>query len=103
MSREQRAGEQVRKPQAAHVIPADFLLTLDRKKWAKENTPAVPAERETAGFIDYWRSEQRKKIDWEVAWMNWMRRKQSEAEAKGWKPRADQNSLVPGAYAWANR
>ena len=102
-SREQRADEQVRKSPAAHVIPADFTLTLDRRKWAKENTPAVPAERETAGFIDYWRGEQGKKKDWEATWRNWMRRKQTEAEGKGWKSQADQHSLVPAAYGWANR
>lgn len=102
-SREQRADERVRKSPAAHVIPADFTLTLDRRKWAKENTPAVPAERETAGFVDYWRGEQGKKKDWEATWRNWMRRKQTEAEGKGWKSQTDQHSLVPAAYGWANR
>ncbi len=103
VSSEQRADEQVVKAVAAHVIPADFTLTLDRRKWAKENTPAVHAERETEGFIDYWRGEQGKKKSWETTWRNWMRRKQTEAEAKGWKSQADQNSLVPAMYGWANR
>lgn len=102
-SREQRAEERGRKAPAAHVIPADFSLTLDRKKWAKENAAAVPAERETQGFIDYWRGEQGKKKDWDATWRNWMRRKQTEAEAKGWKSQADQNSVVPAGYGWANR
>lgn len=102
-SREQRADEQGQKAQPAHVIPADFTLTLDRKKWAKENTPAVPAERETQGFVDYWHGEQGKKKNWETTWRNWMRRKQTEAEAKGWKSQADQNSIVPAMYGWANR
>lgn len=103
VSREQRADEQVRKSPAAHVIPADFSLTLDRKKWAKDNAPAVPAERETQGFVDYWAGEQGKKKNWESTWRNWMRRKQTEAEAKGWKSQADLTSLVPAGYGWANR
>lgn len=102
-SSEQRAEEPPAKAVAPHVIPADFSLTLDRKKWAKENAPAVPAERETASFVDYWRGEQGKKKNWESTWRNWMRRKQTEAEAKGWKSQADQNSLVPAMYGWANR
>lgn len=102
-SSEQRADEQVVKPAAPHVIPANFSLTLERKQWAKENTPAVPADRETQGFIDYWAGEQGKKKNWDTTWRNWMRRKQTEAEAKGWKSQEDQNSLVPAMYGWANR
>jgi hypothetical protein len=102
-SREQGADERVRKSPAVHVIPADFALTLDRRKWAKENAPAVHAERETEGFIDYWRGEGGKKKNWESTWRNWMRRKQTEAEAKGWKSQADLNSVVPAGYGWANR
>jgi hypothetical protein len=102
-SREQRAEEPSAKASAPHVIPADFCMTLDRKKWAKENAPAVPAERETESFIDYWRGEQGKKKNWESTWRNWMRRKQTEAEAKGWKSQADLTSLVPAGYGWANR
>lgn len=102
-SREQRADEQVRKVPAAHVIPANFSLTPERKQWAKENATAVNAERETQGFVDYWAGEQAKKKNWESTWRNWMRRKQTEAEAKGWKSQADLNSTVPAMYGWANR
>jgi len=102
-SREQRADEQVRKSPAPHVIPADFALTPERKQWAKENAQAVNAERETQGFYDYWAGEQAKKKNWESTWRNWMRRKQTEAEAKGWKSQADLNSVVPAGYGWANR
>ena len=102
-SREQRADEQVRKSPAAHAIPADFSLTPDRKQWAIENAPAVNADRETQGFIDYWAGEGGKKKNWESTWRNWMRRKQTEAEGKGWKPQADLHSPVPAMYGWANR
>jgi hypothetical protein len=102
-SREQRADEQVRKAPAAHVIPASFSLTPERKQWAKEHAAAVNAERETQGFLDYWAGEQAKKKNWESTWRNWMRRKQTEAEAKGWKSQADLNSTVPAMYGWANR
>lgn len=100
-SSEQRADEQAPRA-AAHVIPADFALTLDRRKWAKENAPAIHAERETAGFVDYWRGEQGKKKNWESTWRNWMRRKQTEAEAKGWRYAEGQAALVAPQYGWAN-
>lgn len=102
-SREQRADERARKSPAPHVIPVDFSLTLERKQWANENARAVNAERETQGFVDYWAGEQAKKKNWEATWRNWMRRKQTEAEAKGWKSQADMNSVVPAGYGWANR
>jgi hypothetical protein len=101
-SREQGAEEQVGKAAAPHVIPADFMLTFDRRKWAKENAPAIHAERETAGFVDYWRGEQGRKKNWEMTWRNWMRRKQSEAEGKGWRPVEGQAALVAPQYGWAN-
>ena len=84
--RNRGTGEQGNRASAAHVIPADFTLTPERKEWATENTPAVNADRETEGFVDYWRGEQGKKKNWETTWRNWMRRKQTEAETKGWKP-----------------
>lgn len=101
-SSEQGAEEQVGKAAAPHVIPADFTLTFDRRKWAKENAPAIHAERETAGFVDYWRGEQGRKKNWEMTWRNWMRRKQSEAEGKGWRPVEGQAALVAPQYGWAN-
>jgi hypothetical protein len=85
-SREQRAGEQGRA--AAHPIPRDFSLTPERRAWASEHTPAVNVERETAGFVDYWLGEQGRKKNWDTTWRNWMRRKQTEAEGRGWKPAA---------------
>lgn len=103
VSSEQRADEQVVKASPAHAIPADFTLTLERRKWAKENAPAVHAERETAGFVDYWQGEQGKKKNWETTWRNWMRRKQSEAEGRGWKAPVDPGAMVPAGYGWANR
>ena len=102
-SSEQRADEQVVKPPVLHTIPGNFSLTIERKQWSKENAPAVNPDREMQGFIDYWQGEQGKKKNWETTWRNWMRRKQTEAEAKGWKSQEDQNSLVPAMYGWANR
>lgn len=102
-SSEQRADEQGKRAAVARAIPADFGLTPERKQWAKENAPAVNPDRETQGFFDYWSGEQAKKKNWEATWRNWMRRKQTEAEAKGWKSQSDLNSVVPAMYAWANR
>ncbi|GAA3699002.1 hypothetical protein GCM10022377_10010 [Zhihengliuella alba] len=69
-----------------HPIPEDFSLTPERTTWAKENTPAVNATLATGDFVDYWRDCQKPKTNWETTWRNWMRRKQQDAEAKGWKP-----------------
>lgn len=80
-------GEE-RKPSGLHLIPDDFTLTPERRAWVEANTPAVNAELQTAGFIDYWRGEGKKKKNWETTWRNWMRTKQTDAETRGWKPTA---------------
>lgn len=81
------------KASGPHPIPKDFSLTPERKAWATENTPAVNAELQTDNFIDYWGGERKKKTNWETTWRNWMRTKQADAEAKGWKqPALDMNN-----------
>jgi hypothetical protein len=90
---------------AAHVIPADFHLTPERALWVRENAPAiVNAKRETDRFIDYFRGEGGKKKNWETTWRNWMRKEQTDAERRGWKPPTpNQQSHVPTGYAMFNR
>lgn len=65
-------------------IPDDFAATAEMIVWAKENTPLV-GSKETAAFVDYWRGRagaSGRKTDWVATWRNWMRRAQTEAEAK---------------------
>lgn len=77
------------KRQSAHTLPADFTLTPARQAWAAENTPAVNAQLETDGFIDYWKNgdgADKTKKNWESTWRGRMRTKQGDAEVRGWKP-----------------
>lgn len=75
--------------QTPHKIPKEFQLTTERETWAKENTPAVNIRLQTENFIDYWKNgdgSTKKKSNWESTWRNWMRKKQEDAESRGWKP-----------------
>lgn len=94
----------IQRPAMAHPIPADFSLTDDRAAWAKEHTPAVHAQRETDSFVDYWRGNGSKKKDWHGTWRNWMRKAQTDAERRGWKPQQGRPTIHPN-YGWieANR
>lgn len=97
-------GEKPAKPTAAHAIPDDFGMTEDRFAWAKEHAPAINAKRETEAFVDYWHGEGGKKKNWETTWRNWMRKAQTDAERRGWKPpQPNQQAHVPAGYAMFNR
>lgn len=73
-------------------IPDDFTLTDDMRTWGQANHPTVDGERETAAFIDYWRSTpgaKGVKLDWQATWRNWIRRAadRAPAPANGHMPR----------------
>ena len=73
-----------------HPIPSDFSLTPERRQWSMENTPALNPQLVTDEFIDYWANgggSGKRKSNWETTWRNWMRRKQGDAEQRGWKPK----------------
>lgn len=82
-------GEGEKRKRSPRTIPDDFQLTSDREAWAKTNTPGVNIKLQTDNFIDYWRNGDgsgKKKTNWESTWRNWMRKKQEDAELRGWKP-----------------
>lgn len=57
-----------------HSLPDDFRLNDAMRRWAQKTFgPAVDPVSETAKFIDYWRSEGRRKTNWHAAWQKWMR------------------------------
>lgn len=87
---------------AATTIPDDFAVTPDMVAWAHRETPLVDGRRETAAFVDHWRQAVRnhRKRDWPAAWRNWMRRAQSDAEAR--QPRAPR-SVGPQRSTTAER
>ncbi|MDN5514423.1 MAG: YdaU family protein [Pseudomonas sp.] len=64
-------------------LPMPFLITEDMLAWAKEKTPAVNIDRETEGFIDYWKGTGESKADWPATWRNRMRRMQDDLERRG--------------------
>lgn len=85
----EQGSRETRKRATPISIPDNFNLDESKAQWAKENTPAVNAQLQTANFIDYWRNgdgSNKKKSNWETTWRNWMRKKQEDAEARGWKP-----------------
>ncbi|MBG0839002.1 hypothetical protein [Ectopseudomonas toyotomiensis] len=76
------------KPEGARAkpkrpLPLPFLITDDMLAWAKEKTPAVNVDRETEGFIDYWKGTGESKADWPATWRNRMRRMQDDLERRG--------------------
>lgn len=82
-------GEGETRKRSPRTIPDDFHLTSKREAWAKENAPGVNIKLQTDNFIDYWRNgdgSNKKKTNWESTWRNWMRKKQEDAELRGWKP-----------------
>lgn len=86
---EQLEEQQEEKRKSAHPLPVGFTLTPVREAWSEKNTPAVNAQLQTDGFIDYWKNGEgadKTKKNWEVTWRNWMRKKQEDAERRGWKP-----------------
>lgn len=57
-----------------HSLPDDFHLNDAMRRWAVSTFgAAVDPTFETAKFIDYWRSEGRRKANWHAAWQKWMR------------------------------
>lgn len=102
---DQGTGEQgqTRKRATPTPIPDDFELTNERQAWSKENTPAVNTQLQTENFIDYWRNGDgagKKKSNWETTWRNWMRKKQEDAEARGWKPAPPKNTDPRRPQGW---
>lgn len=84
-SQEQPAKKPAAKPRAKpkKPLPLPFLVTEDMLAWAKEKTPAVNIDRETEGFIDYWKGTGEAKADWPATWRNRMRRMQDDLERRG--------------------
>lgn len=71
------------------TIPKGFTVTDGMRAWAAEKAPAVNVERETESFVDYWsegNGKGKQHASWEATWRTWMRRAQTSAEARGWKP-----------------
>lgn len=79
-------------------IPDDFQATEAMVAWARKETPNVGA-KETEAFVDYWLAvpgQKGVKTNWPATWRNWMRRAQSDFEA-----RQERASKYPinGSYA----
>lgn len=70
---EDRKGEE-RGPKGAHPLPDPFIVTEEMKEWRRTEEPSVDEVRETLKFVDYWRGNGKKKIDWTRTWKLWIRR-----------------------------
>lgn len=65
-----------RKPQVKAPFPAPgvFKITEAMREWAGREVPGVDLTYQTRIFADHFRANGERKLDWEAAWRNWMRR-----------------------------
>jgi hypothetical protein len=77
---------------AAAPIPDGFEVTAALRTWANERAPLVKLARETERFINHAKAHDRRQVDWEAAWRNWMLRAQEFAEEA--HPLASRGSVV---------
>lgn len=71
------------------LIPEDFSITAEMRKWASEKVPSVDIDAQTEEFCDYWRAHGKKMADWTATWRNWMRRSPQFSKTPSrsrWKP-----------------
>jgi len=74
------------KTQRGTRIPDDFALTASMREWAMANVPQLANSRETEKFVNHWRSKAGRdatKVNWELAWRNWMIRAAEYATPNG--------------------
>jgi hypothetical protein len=67
-----REGSGERGVRKACVLPSDFSVSEAMRSWALNRVPSISVTLETEKFINYWRSNGKKKVDWEATWRNWM-------------------------------
>lgn len=63
----------------------DWMPSEESRAKAREDAPDVDHRAEHKVFIDYWIAQPGQKgvkTDWEATWRNWMRRKQSDLDAR---------------------
>jgi hypothetical protein len=73
-------------------IPADFVVTAAMHAWARERVSAINLARETEKFINHAHAHDRRQVDWEAAWRNWMLKAQEFAEEA--RPPASRGNVV---------
>ena len=77
------------------VLPADFSITDEMKRWAWSNCKGLNIEACTAEFVDYAKARDWRMKDWQATWRNWLR-KASKADA-GKKPQSSPMTHAPRA------
>lgn len=55
------------------VVPEDFEITDPMREWATKNVPGFDIDRELESWMDFWRGEGEKKLDWIATWRNGMK------------------------------
>jgi hypothetical protein len=50
------------------------------RTWASERVPAINLARETEKFKNHAKANDRRQVDWQAAWRNWMLKAQEFAE-----------------------
>lgn len=63
-------------------LPRPFVVTKAMREWAASKTPSLNVDAVTAEFVAYWREGEgkgRRKKNWTLTWMNWLRKTQPPA------------------------
>ncbi len=72
---EGEGGEPAR-PARAHTLPDGWQPSEATKAWARENHPAHATKGVLAAFVDHARATNRKLIDWDAGFRNWIRQEE---------------------------
>lgn len=70
-------------------LPKPFIVTADMKTWAATHAASVDVMGETKQFVAYWREGEgkgKRRKNWSLTWMNWMRRQQTDVDRRAPKP-----------------
>jgi hypothetical protein len=67
-------------------IPDNFEVTDAMREWAAKEVPGVDLIKQTANFVDYWKSKtgNATKLDWVATWRTWMRNQRAEPKRRDW-------------------
>jgi hypothetical protein len=68
------------------------VVTAAMHAWARERVSAINLARETEKFVNHAHAHDRRQVDWEAAWRNWMLKAQEFAEEA--HPPASRGSVV---------
>lgn len=82
----------------ARTLSKDFSLTVEMQAWAREKFPDIDHQKETEKFIDHARANNRKQVDWQAAWRNWIRKADEFSKQRQTKQPPADRTIPAGEY-----